>query len=153
MHPRTKPRSHTRDRQVGPASDRPHLAVTQDRGGGGLSRSRRRRGLRPNGVHHCALRPKADPTVHRVRSNEHRGQLASTHGGTWLGSPAQACLRPWRGAGSNVRAPGGQKGLNACENRARRGAEMRGSRSGDLRRARSELRRVILVEGRLTTGG
>jgi hypothetical protein len=63
-------------------SDMPHLAVTRDRGGGELQRSRRRRGLRPNGDYHRALRPKADPAVPRAQSNEHRGQLAGAHGGT-----------------------------------------------------------------------
>jgi hypothetical protein len=62
--------------------DRPHLTVTRDREGDGMPRSRRRRGLRPNFDHHRALRPKADPTVPRTRSNEHRGQLAGTHGGS-----------------------------------------------------------------------
>jgi hypothetical protein len=52
----------------------------------------------------------------------------------WLGSLAGACLRPRRGAGSDVRAPGDREGSDACENRARGGAEGRGPWSGVLQR-------------------
>ena len=64
-----------------PMSGRPHLAATRDRGGGGPSRSHRRRGLWPGEGDQRAPHPRANPTVPVAWAMELGKPAAAVHGG------------------------------------------------------------------------
>ena len=64
-----------------PASGRPHLAATRDRGGGEPPRSHRRRGLRPGEGDQRAPHPHAIPTVPVAWAKELGKPTATVHGG------------------------------------------------------------------------